>query len=667
MTEQERISFLRQELAKHNYNYYVKDAPTISDFEFDKLLEELISLEKKHPELFDASSPSQRVGGEITKDFTTVQHKTRMMSLGNTYSKEEIEDFINRIKKSIETPVEFICELKYDGVAISIIYKNGILHQAITRGDGTQGDDITANVKTIRSIPLKLQGDFPDELEIRGEIFMTLDGFKKLNEDRVEAGFETFANPRNSASGTLKMQDSAIVAKRPLDSFLYFVIAPEAGFSSHQQSLEAATKWGFKVPQAKNNFVRLARDADEIQAFIDSWEHKRHDLPFEIDGIVIKVNDYKTQRLLGETAKSPRWAIAYKYKAEQVQTKLLSVSYQVGRTGAITPVANLQPVLLAGTTVKRASLHNADQIALHDLYINDQVYLEKGGEIIPKIVGVNLAERPADAFKIEYITNCPECGTPLVREEGEAKHFCPNELGCPPQQKGKIEHFISRKAMNIDGLGAETVETFFSKNLIKNYADLYNLKAEELMQLEGFQEKSVQNILAGLEASEQIPFDRVLYALGIRFVGETVAKKLARHYKSLDALMAATKDELIEVDEIGEKIATSVIQFFNQPENKDLIARMKTTGVQLEMQLEEAISNKLEGKKIVVSGVFENFERNDLKKLIEQNGGINVGSVSGKTDFVLAGEGMGPSKLAKAEKLGVSIVSEAEFVKMIGL
>lgn len=665
MTEPERIAQLRQELAKHNYNYYVNAAPTISDFQFDKMLEELVALEAKHPELFDANSPSQRVGGAVTKNFETVQHKQRMMSLSNTYSRQEIEDFIARIKKSIEAPVQFVCELKYDGVAISVHYKNGELVQAITRGDGTKGDDVTTNVKTIRSIPLRLKGSPPDELEIRGEIFMTLDGFKKLNEDRVEAGFEEFANPRNSAAGTLKMQDSSIVAKRPLDSFLYFVIAPDAGLKSHGESLQAARKWGFKVPSEAENFVRQAKDANEIQEFIDFWEQKRHNLPFEIDGIVIKVDDYAMQEELGATAKSPRWAIAYKYQAEQVETVLEEVTYQVGRTGAITPVANLKPVKLAGTTVKRASLHNADQIALLDLHVNDCVYIEKGGEIIPKIVGVNVKKRVANALPVEYIKNCPECGTALVRHEGEAKHFCPNVNGCAPQQKGKIEHFISRKAMNIDGLGAETVDLFFTEKLIKTYADLYDLQREQILALERFQEKSTENIIAGIAASKAIPFERVLYALGIRFVGETVAKKLATHYKSMQNLMHATKEQLIEVDEIGERIADSVLSFFAQPANCEIVARLQKAGLQMEMEEKETLGNALQGKKIVISGVFARHSRSELKALVEQFGGTNVASVSGKTDFILAGEGMGPSKLAKAEKLGVAIISEVEFEKMI--
>jgi DNA ligase (NAD+) len=665
MTETERISFLRQEIARHNRLYYVDAQPEISDFEFDKLLEELIALEQKHPELFDANSPSQRVGGQVTKEFPTVTHRYPMMSLSNTYSRQEIEDFIKRIKKEIEEPLQFVCELKYDGVAIGITYKNGELYQAVTRGDGTQGDDITTNVRTINSIPLKLQGQYPADFDIRGEIFMTLDGFKKLNDDRVEAGYEPFANPRNSTAGTLKMQDSSIVAGRPLDSFLYFVIAPQAGYAGHFESLEAAGLWGFKVPRAKDRFVARASDMEEIQQFIDYWEERREHLPFEIDGVVIKVNNYRQQEQLGATAKSPRWAIAYKYKAEQARTLLESVTYQVGRTGAITPVANLRPVLLAGTTVKRASLHNADQIAKLDLHLGDEVYVEKGGEIIPKIVGVNIANRPAGAEPVGFIGKCPECGTELQRKEGEAQHFCPNELGCPPQIKGRIEHFISRKAMNIDGLGAETIDLFFEKGLIVNYADLYDLQAEQILALERFKEKSTENIMNGLEASKQIPFPRVLYALGIRYVGETVAKKLARHYKSIDALARATMEELVEVEEIGQRIAQSVVEFFSREDNRALVSRLQQAGLQFAMEEKESAGNQLEGLKVVVSGVFSNYSRSELKELIEAHGGTNVSSVSAKTDFILAGEGMGPSKLAKAEKLGVRIVHEDEFSQMI--
>jgi DNA ligase (NAD+) len=665
MTETERISFLRQEIARHNRLYYVDAQPEISDFEFDKLLEELIALEQKHPELFDANSPSQRVGGQVTKEFPTVTHRYPMMSLSNTYSRQEIEDFIKRIKKEIEEPLQFVCELKYDGVAIGITYKNGELYQAVTRGDGTQGDDITTNVRTINSIPLKLQGQYPADFDIRGEIFMTLDGFKKLNDDRVEAGYEPFANPRNSTAGTLKMQDSSIVAGRPLDSFLYFVIAPQAGYAGHFESLEAAGSWGFKVPRAKDKFVARASDMEEIQQFIDYWEERREHLPFEIDGVVIKVNNYRQQEQLGATAKSPRWAIAYKYKAEQARTLLESVTYQVGRTGAITPVANLRPVLLAGTTVKRASLHNADQIAKLDLHLGDEVYVEKGGEIIPKIVGVNIANRPAGAEPVGFIGKCPECGTELQRKEGEAQHFCPNELGCPPQIKGRIEHFISRKAMNIDGLGAETIDLFFEKGLIVNYADLYDLQAEQILALERFKEKSTENIMNGLEASKQIPFPRVLYALGIRYVGETVAKKLARHYKSIDALARATMEELVEVEEIGQRIAQSVVEFFSREDNRALVSRLQQAGLQFAMEEKESAGNQLEGLKVVVSGVFSNYSRSELKELIEAHGGTNVSSVSAKTDFILAGEGMGPSKLAKAEKLGVRIVHEDEFSQMI--
>lgn len=665
MTEQQRIDDLRKILEEHNYRYYTLAQPIISDFEFDKLLEELILLEARHPELHDPNSPSQRVGGQVTKDFPTVKHRYPMMSLSNTYSREEIEDFIKRISKEIEAPIAFVCELKYDGVAISITYKNGELTQALTRGDGSQGDDITANVRTIRSVPLKLQGDYPEDLEIRGEIFMTLSGFQKLNEDRLEAGYEPFANPRNSTAGTLKMQDSSIVAARPLDSFLYFVIAPEKQLKSHFESLEAATRWGFKVPQPKDKYVTLAHNVDEIMAFIDYWEAHRMDLPFEMDGVVIKVNAYQQQEALGATAKSPRWAIAYKYKAEQEATLLESVSFQVGRTGAVTPVANLKPVLLAGTTVKRASLHNADQIAKLGLHIGDTVFVEKGGEIIPKIVGVDVKMRPINAQEVAFIEACPECGTALIRKTGEAQHYCPNETGCAPQIKGRIEHFISRKAMNIEGLGAETIELFVDQGLIGDYADLYDLEASQILNLEGFKEKSSTNIIAGIAASKMVPFERVLYALGIRYVGETVAKKLAKHYKNIDSLAAASIEELIEVEEIGERIAASVHQFFQNEKSLSLLQRLKAAGVQFAIQEKKAAGNQLANLKIVISGVFQNFQRDELKQIIEDYGGINVSSVSAKTDLLVAGDGMGPSKRQKAEKLGVRIITENEFISLI--
>lgn len=666
MTDLERIAYLRKTIAAHNYAYYVQAAPNISDYEFDMLLEELIALEKAHPDAFDPNSPTQRVGGQVTKEFPTVPHRFPMMSLANTYSRGEIEDFINRLKKEVETDLQFVCELKYDGVAISISYKNGQLSQALTRGDGTQGDDITNNVRTIRSIPLVLSGDFPEDLEIRGEIFMTRSGFDKMNEDRLEAGFEAFANPRNATAGTLKMQDSAIVAARPLDSFLYFVIAPEVGFSNHFQSLEAAAKWGFKVPTSRDNYVALAQDVDEIMRFINYWETKRDNLPFEIDGVVIKVNDYRQQEMLGATAKSPRWAIAYKYKAEQVHTTLQSVSYQVGRTGAITPVANLQPVLLAGTTVKRASLHNADQIQKFDLHLGDTVFVEKGGEIIPKIVGVALEKRAIDAQPVGFITHCPECQTELVRKAGEAQHYCPNASGCPPQIKGRIQHFISRKAMNIDGMGDETVDLFVDRGLITNYADLYDLQKEQILTLEGFKEKSSENIINGIAASADVPFQRVLYALGIRYVGQTVAKKLANHYKNIEALANATLEDLVVVEEIGDKIAESVVQFFAQDAHIALINRLKRKGLQFSVEELEQAGNQLNGLKIVVSGVFVNFSRDELKQLIEAHGGINVSSVSSKTDLIVAGEGMGPSKRAKAEQLGIEIIDEQAFAERIG-
>lgn len=667
MTEAEEIVALRKELEAHNYKYYVLAQPSIGDFEFDVLLQKLIALEAKHPEMHDLNSPSQRVGGEVTKNFKTVTHKYPMMSLSNTYSREEIEDFIGRTKKELEADASFVCELKYDGVAIGISYKHGKMVQALTRGDGTQGDDITANVRTIRSIPLQLKGDFPDEFEIRGELFLTLEGFKSLNEDRIEAGFEPFANPRNSAAGTLKMQDSAVVANRPLDSFLYFVLAPNQLFKTHYESLEAAARWGFKSPTLMPNYVRQTADIDAIMGFIDYWENERKKLPFEIDGVVIKVDRYSHQQQLGATAKSPRWAIAYKYKAEQVSTVLQHVTYQVGRTGAITPVANLKPVLLAGTTVKRASLHNADQIAKLDLHVGDTVFVEKGGEIIPKIVGVNEDLRILNTPPIAFITNCPECGTALVRQEGEAQHYCPNTLGCPPQIKGRIEHFISRKAMNIDGLGSETIDTFVTNGLISSYADLYQLTFEDIVTLDRFQAKSAENIINGIEASKQVPFERVLYALGIRYVGETVAKKLAKHYKNIEALQQSVFAELIEVEEIGDVIARSVISFFEDVQNLEIIALLKEVGLQFAVVEKELSSEVLIGKKIVVSGVFQHFQRDDLKKLIESHGGANVSSISAKTDFILAGAGMGPSKLEKATKLGIPILSEADFMALINL
>ncbi len=663
----DRILELRKELQEHNHRYYMLDAPTISDYEFDMLLEELIKLEREHPEFNDPNSPSQRVGGTVTKSFETIKHKYPMLSLSNTYSREELEDFDARIKKLIEGDIEYVCELKYDGAAISLTYTNGHLTQALTRGDGTQGDNITTNVKTIKTIPLSLKGDYPPEFEIRGEIFMKLEGFKKLNEDRVEAGFEPFANPRNSASGTLKMQDSAIVAKRPLDSFLYYVMEDRHSAETHYDSIIKAGEWGFKIPRQEKRYIAKAQNIDDVFEFINYWDTERHNLPFEIDGIVIKVNNYNLQEQLGFTAKSPRWAIAYKFKAEQAATPLNSITYQVGRTGAITPVANLEPVLLAGTTVKRASLHNADQIEKLGLRVGDTVFVEKGGEIIPKIVGVDETLRPPNSIPVEYITHCPECNTELVRKEGEAQHYCPNEYGCPPQIKGKMEHFISRKAMDIDGIGSETIELLYNQGLASTVADLYQLQYDELLGLERFAEKSVTNLLEGVEASKQIPFERVLYGLGIRYVGETVAKKLAFHYKTIDNLMNATLEQLVDVDEIGEKIAQSVIDYFADERNRQVVENLKAHGLNLEISAEEQadMTDKLAGKTFVVSGVFSKFSRDELKKAIEKNGGKNTGSISKKTSYVLAGENMGPSKLQKAESLGVPIISEDDFIEMI--
>lgn len=665
MTTETRIVELRKELSRHNDLYYLKAQPEISDFEFDQLLEELDKLETEHPEFYDPNSPTQRVGGGITKNFETVTHRNPMLSLSNSYNAEEIEEFISRVNRSLEEPAEFVCELKYDGAAINIQYLNGEFHQAVTRGDGTKGDDISANVRTIRTIPLKLTGNYPKDFDIRGEIFMVLEGFKKLNEERIDLGFEPFANPRNSAAGTLKMQDSTIVSKRPLDSFLYYVIDRNQDAKTHYDSIVNAASWGFKTPDPSLNYIKKVGSIDEIKAFIKYWDKERHDLPFEIDGIVIKVNSFKQQEILGNTAKSPRWAISYKFKAEQVSTILEEVTYQVGRTGAITPVANLKPVSLAGTTVKRASLHNKDQIEKLDLHIGDIVYVEKGGEIIPKIVGVDISKRDSSMLKVDFIHNCPDCNTHLERKEGEAQHFCPNFTGCSAQIKGRIEHYISRKAMNIDGLGSETIQLFVEKGMISNYADLYNLTEEEITNLDRFKEKSANNIIAGLEESKNVDFSKVLFALGIRYVGATVAKKLAKHYKSIDALISASKEELIEVDEIGERIAESVVGFFENKGNIELINRLKSKGVQFELAEESGTTEKLKDLKFVVSGVFEEFSRDELKALIELNGGKNVSSVSSKTSFIIAGDGMGPSKKEKAEKLGVKIINEEEFKALI--
>lgn len=655
------IKNLRDELNQHNYNYYVLDNPTISDFEFDQKLKQLQDLEAQHPEFFDENSPTQRVGGSITKNFETVQHEYRMYSLDNSYSIEDLQDWEIRIQKVLgDVPLEYTCELKYDGASISITYEKGRLVRAITRGDGFQGDDVTNNIKTIKAVPIHLKGDFPDKFDIRGEIILPFAGFEKMNQDLIEIGETPYSNPRNTASGSLKLQDSAEVAKRPLDCLLYFVIGTNLPFKTQFEGLQKARDWGFKVPTQS----KLAKNLSEVFEYINYWDKHRHELPYETDGVVIKVNNLQHQDELGYTAKSPRWAMAYKFKAEQVTTKLNSITYQVGRTGAITPVANLEPVQLAGTIVKRASLHNADQIEKLDIRIGDAVFVEKGGEIIPKIIAV--AQRGDQTEPTKYITHCPECQTELIRTDGEANHFCPNFYGCPPQIIGRIQHFISRKAMDIDGLGGETVALLFSAGLVTNYADLYELKKEQIIPLERMAEKSAENLVNGIEKSKTIPFERVLYALGIRYVGETVAKKLAKHYKSIDAIAQASIMDLILVDEIGEKIAQSVVQFFDNQENRLIIERLKQYGVQLESGAEEALlSEKLKGKTFVVSGVFELFSRDELKKAIEDNGGKVGSSISAKTDFVIAGDNMGPAKLEKANQLKIVIISEVDFKQML--
>lgn len=661
---EKKIEELSRQIEQHNYNYYVLAKPAISDFEFDKLLEELIRLEKEHPEFLKPDSPSQRVGGQITKEFKTVKHKSPMLSLGNTYSEADLTDFDERVKKTLHTEYEYVCELKYDGVAIGLTYKNGILVQAITRGDGEKGDDVTTNAKTIKSIPLKLHGhDYPKEFEIRGEIFMPRKVFDELNKEREEIGEQLMANPRNAAAGTLKMQDSAIVAKRNLDCFLYFILGEDLPFQSHYENLKVAKKWGFKI----SGHMKKVKDINGVFDYINHWDEERNNLPFDTDGVVLKINSYEQQKMLGFTAKSPRWAIAYKFKTQRVATILESIVYQVGRTGAITPVANLKPVLLAGTTVKRASLHNADIIEKLDVRIGDTVFVEKGGEIIPKIVGVDESKRPVHAHKVKYITHCPECGTALIRSEEEANHYCPNSLACPPQVKGKMEHFVGRRAMNIDSLGAETIAQLFDAGLVKTVTDLYELKKEDLLKLDRLAEKSVNNLLEGIEASKKVPFERVLYGIGIRHIGETTAKKLAYYFKNIDALKNATLEQLLEVGDIGETTAQSIIDYFTDKHTIQIIEKLKSYGVQFELSEEQLIntSDKLNGLSFVVSGVFSKFSRDDLKKAIEQNGGKNVGSISGKTSFVIAGENMGPEKHKKAEKLGVKIISEDDFIKMI--
>ena len=659
-----KMESLRQELSQHNYNYYVLDTPEISDYEFDIKLKELQELEAKHPEFFDANSPTVRVGGMVSKNFETIAHEHRMYSLDNSYSKEDLEDWEKRIQRILgDVEVAFTCELKYDGASISLTYEDGVLEKAVTRGDGFQGDNVTNNIRTIRSVPLKLKGSFPQKFDIRGEIVLPLEGFAKMNQERLEAGEEAYMNPRNTASGSLKLQDSAEVAKRPLECLLYNITGENLGITSQFESLQKAKEWGFKVPEV----AKLCKTTAEVMDFVNYWDVHRHELPYEIDGVVVKVNSFQHQDELGYTAKAPRWAMAYKFKAEQVSTTLESITYQVGRTGAITPVANLKPVLLAGTTVKRASLHNADQIEKLDVREGDEVFVEKGGEIIPKIVGIDFTKRALDAEPHHYIENCPECGTELIRNEGEAQHYCPNTYGCPPQITGRIQHFISRKAMDIEGLGGETVELLFKEGLINNYADLYTLKKEDVIPLERMAEKSADNLIQGVEKSKEIPFERVLFALGIRFVGETVAKKLAKEYKSIEALMNASVEELVQVDEIGIRIAESVVDFFQNEKNLTIVSRLKEYGVQLEISADklENITDKFKGITFVVSGVFEKVSRNELKKLIEDNSGKVASSISSKTTYVVAGDKMGPSKKEKAEKLGVTIISEDEFLGML--
>ena len=664
MDIQNTIQNLREELNQHNHNYYVLDQPTISDYEFDLKLAELQNLENQHPEFFDESSPTQRVGGAITKNFETVPHEHRMYSLDNSYSKEDLLEWEKRIQKVLgEVSLEYTCELKYDGASISITYENGKLKRAVTRGDGFQGDDVTNNIKTIKSVPLQLKGNYPPKFDVRGEIILPFAGFEKMNQELIEIGETPYSNPRNTASGSLKLQDSTEVAKRPLDCLLYFLIGNQLPFNSQIESLESARSWGFKAPKE----AKLANNLEEVFQFIDYWDTHRHNLPYETDGVVVKVNSFQYQEELGYTAKSPRWAIAYKFKSEQVATRLNSISYQVGRTGAITPVANLEPVQLAGTIVKRASLHNADQIEKLDIRVGDTVFVEKGGEIIPKIIAVDVAQRDLFAEPTSYITHCPECQTELVRIEGEANHYCPNFYGCPPQIIGRIQHYISRKAMDIEGLGGETVALLFNNGLVRNYADLYELKVEQILPLERMAQKSAENLVNGVALSKNIPFERVLFALGIRYVGETVAKKLAKHYKNIDALRQASLMDLILVDEIGERIAQSVIDFFDNQENQIIVERLKKYGIQLEIveKFNPNATNKLEGKTFVVSGVFTLYSRDELKQTIEDNGGKVGSSISAKTDYVIAGDNMGPAKLDKANKLNIPIISEQDFQKLI--
>ena len=657
----DEIIALREALHHHNRKYYVENAPEISDFEFDQMMQRLIDLETAHPEYADDNSPTMRVGSDKTSEFQNVKHRYPMLSLSNTYSIESLNEFIDRIEKE-EGATEFVCELKFDGTAISLTYENGRLLRAVTRGDGESGDDVTANVRTIGSIPLTLTGDYPAEFEIRGEIFMPYASFDRLNAEREAAGEQLFANPRNAAAGTLKQQQSSIVAKRGLDCTLYQIASRELPFTSHWEALDAARSWGFKV----SKHARICRSAEDIRQYIEYWDKARKELPFPTDGVVIKVNDFAKRRRLGFTSKSPRWAVAYKFKAEQALTRLVSVDFQVGRTGAITPVANLEPVLLAGTIVKRATLHNAEQIELLDIRLGDMVYVEKGGEIIPKITEVELSARKSDSLPFEYITHCPECGAELVRYEGEAKHYCPNQGGCRPQILGRIVHFIRRKALDIDGLGTETVELLHESGLLNNIADIYDLKAVDIAALPRLGEKSADNIIRSINASKSVPFARVLFGLGVRFVGETTAKYLAAHFKSLDAVMEASKEQLLEAEEVGDKIADAIIEYFADEQNRSIVQRLSIAGLQFEEEAKELYSNCLEGKNIVISGKFLDHTRDELKELIELHGGKNQSGVSANTDFIVAGENMGPAKLQKAEKLGVTILSESDFIALIG-
>ena len=664
MDEKQRIEQLRRELHEHNYRYYVLNQPSISDYDFDQLMHELQDLEARHPEMADPNSPTQRVGSDLQSEFRQVAHKYPMLSLANTYSEQDVRDWYDSVKKGLAgEDFEVCCEMKYDGLSISLTYVDGRLTQAVTRGDGVQGDDVTANVRTIRAIPLVLPGTgYPHEFEIRGEILMPWASFERLNREREAAEEPLFANPRNAASGTLKSLDSRVVAQRQLDAYLYYLLGEELPAEGHYENLEAARSWGFKISEG----MKKVRTVEEILDFINYWDTERKNLPVATDGIVLKVNSQRQQRSLGFTAKSPRWAIAYKFKAERACTELLEVTYQVGRTGAVTPVANMAPVQLAGTTVRRATLNNEDFIRSFDLHIGDYVYVEKGGEIIPKIVGVDIDQRPIIAQPVQFIKRCPECGTPLIRYEGEAAWYCPNDTGCPPQIKGRIEHFIARKAMNIDSLGPETVDEYYRRGLIHNVADLYDIDVQQING-DGSRTKSAQRIVNGIQKSKEVPFERVVFALGIRFVGETSARLLARHFKSMDALMTAGLEELQEVEGIGEVMAKSIIGYFHNEQNRQIVERLRGYGLQFELSTEQtaAQSDKLSGQSVVISGVFQHHSRDEYKLIIEQNGGKNVGSISGKTSFILAGDNMGPSKLEKAKKLGIRIVSEDEFLEMI--